>query len=343
VIAALTVTLPVILAGVLVASAVAKLRSPDDLLGWAELGVPRMLRTKWLLRLHPWAEVALAAALVLMGGWLGFLAAIVAVALMCSYLWLVVRAKNASDDASCACFGAKRRITRVTIIRNAWLVVLAVASASVIWTAPLLGGALVVALTGWWMTLIGAAVAAVTSALVLWPEEPQTTPDAPPNVESSVTGEAADVDGELEYVRSRTPAVPVTLADGTSVNLLDLTRRKPILMLAVSATCGSCTTVIENAPSWRTRLPEVDVRLLFTHAHDSGLMSELSEPQSLHDVDRLVSRSIKEWPTPSAVLFGSDGMLAGGPISGVRDIDDFVDDIYESLHESAPPESAPRS
>ena len=337
-IAALTVTLPVTLAGVLVASAVAKLRTPDDLVGWAELGVPRMLRTPWLLRLHPWAEVALAASLVLMGGWLGFAAAIVAVALMCAYLWLVVRAKHTSDDASCACFGTKRRITRVTVTRNAWLVVLAVASASVIWTAPLLGGALVVALSGWWATLVGAAAAAVTAALVLWPEELLAPAVAPPDEESAVIGESSDVNGsgELDYIRSRTPAVPVTLADGTSVNLLDLTRRKPILMLAVSATCGSCTTVIENAPAWRTLLPEVDVRLLFTHAHDSGLMSELSEPQSLHDVDRLVSRSIKEWSTPSAVLFGSDGMLAGGPISGVREIDGFVGDVYESLHGERP-------
>jgi hypothetical protein len=336
VIAALTATLPVILAGVLVASAVAKLRTPDDLVGWAELGVPRILRTRWLLRLHPWAEVALAASLVLLGAWLGFVAAIVAVALMCAYLWLVVRAKNTSDDASCACFGRKRRITRVTVTRNAWLMVLAVASASVIWTAPLLGGALVVAFSGWWATVVGAAAAAATAALVLWPDESHAAPVAAPNAESSVSGASSDVDGDLEYIRSRTPAVPVMLADGTSVNLRELTLRKPILMLAVSATCGSCTTVIENAPAWRTLLPEVDVRLLFTHAHDSGLMSELSEPQSLHDVDRLVSRSIKEWPTPSAVLFGSDGMLAGGPISGVRDIDSFVDDVYESLHGERP-------
>jgi hypothetical protein len=335
VIAALTVTLPFILAGVFVASAVAKLRTPDDLIGWAELGVPKTLRKQWLLRLHPWAEIALGAALVLLGGWLGFVAALVAVALMAAYLWLVVRAKSRSDDASCACFGSKRRITRVTVIRNVWLVVLAAAAAAVIWTAPLLGGALAVAVSGWWMPVVGAAAAALTAALVLWPDE-RPTEAAAVAEPSSDTGAAGDGDGELDYIRTRTPAVPVVLADGTRVNLRELTRTKPILMLAVSSTCGSCSVVIDKAPAWRTLLPEVDVRLLFTHPHDGGRMSELTEPQSLHDVEHLVSGSIEDWRVPTAVLFGIDGMLAGGPITGVREIDDFVDDIYESLNGHRP-------
>ena len=337
-IAALTVTLPAVLAGVFVASAVAKLRSPDDLVGWAELGVPKALRREWLLRSHPWAEIALGAALVLLGGWLGFLAALVAVALMTAYLWLVVRAKARTEDASCACFGSKRRITRVTIIRNVWLLALAVASAAVIWTTPLLGGTVAVAAAGWWPAVVGAAVAAGTAALILWPDERQV-PAAAAALASPAPG-AETVDGEeLDYVRRRTPAVPLTLADGTRVNLRELTRARPILMLAVSATCGSCTVVIEKAPAWRELLPELDVRLLFTHAHDSGRIRELDEPQSLHDVEHLVSGSIEDWRVPTAVLFGIDGLLAGGPVTGVLEIDSFVGDVYESLHGRRPDEA----
>jgi hypothetical protein len=36
--------------------------------------------------------------------------------------------------------------------------------------------------------------------------------------------------------------------------------------------------------------------------------------------------------TPSAVLLGMDGLLAGGPVVGHPDIETFVADIYESLH-----------
>ncbi|MGN6219658.1 MAG: MauE/DoxX family redox-associated membrane protein [Microbacterium sp.] len=329
---ALTVTLPLILAGVLIASAVAKLRTPDDLVGWGELGVPKVFRKQWLLRLHPWGEIALAVGLVVLGGWLGLAAAIVAVILMAGYLWLVVRAHGASDDASCACFGSKRRITRVTIMRNSWLLALAVASAAVIWTAPLLGGVLAVAVAGWWGTVVGAAAAALTAVLVLWPDEPQTVAAGAAQAAESPVGEAAvDGDGELDYIRTRTPAVPLVLADGTRVNLRDLTRSRPLLMLAVSASCGSCSMVIEKTPEFRELLPEVDVRLMFTHAHDSGWLSELTEPQSLHDVDHLVSSSIEDWKVPTAVLFGIDGLLAGGPVTGVREIDAFVEDIHESL------------
>lgn len=336
-IAALAATLPVILAGVLVVSAVAKLRAPDDLVGWAELGVPKAFRRQWLLSFHPWGEIALGAALALLGGWLGLLAAIVAVVLMAAYLWLVVQAKGRSDDASCACFGSRRRITRVTIIRNSWLLALALATAAVIWTAPVLGGALALAVSGWWGTLIAAAAAAVTAALVLWPDAPQAEPASP--AAEPAAAEQVDAGGELDYIRTRTPAVPVSLADGTRVNLRELTRTKPMLMLAVSSTCGSCSVVIEQAPDYRTLLPELDVRLMFTHPHDSGRLSELTEPQSLHDPEHFISGSIEDWRVPSAVLFGIDGLLAGGPVTGVREIEDFVDDVYESLHGVRPSRS----
>ena len=60
----------------MVASAVGKLRRPDDLAGWAELGVPAAFRRDWLLRLHPWGELALGLALAVLGGALGLLAAL---------------------------------------------------------------------------------------------------------------------------------------------------------------------------------------------------------------------------------------------------------------------------
>ncbi len=36
--------------------------------------------------------------------------------------------------------------------------------------------------------------------------------------------------------------------------------------------------------------------------------------------------------TPTAVLLGIDGLLAGGPVVGTDDVVAFIDDIYESLH-----------
>lgn len=318
------------MAGVLVASAIAKWRNPDDLAGWAELGVPRAFRKAWMVRLHPWGEAALAVLLVVGGGVLGLAAALACGVLMATYLWLVARSYSQTSDASCACFGTRRRITAVTITRNAWLTLVAVATASVIWMNPLVGGALVAG-SGVWPWLVGALIAVITTALVLWPESRSADPGAPGMLPASTPVPAASED-DLDYVRTRIPAVPVTAADGTTLDLRLLASRKALLLLAVSEHCGACLPTIESVARYRELLPEVDVRFLIHALPEHSELTTTDEPQSLHDPYGYVSRSISDWPTPTAVLLGADGMLAGGPQTGSDAIDSFVDDIYESLH-----------
>lgn len=326
---ALAIALPLTLAGVLIFSAIAKFRSPDDLAGWAEIGVPARLRTDGLRRLHPWGELALGIAIAVLGGMLGLLAALVAVGLMSAYTWLLFRVERRQDDASCACFGVRRRVTKVTVIRNAWLTALAVATAATSWMTPLIGGPLLYGLKeGAWV--IGLVVAAGTTALILWPEEgPAVTP-----AESGGAGVVRD--DERDYIRTRTPAVPVTLADGRVENLRTLSGRKPILLLSVSATCSPCGPVIEKIDEWRDLLPEVDVRFLLATAPAESPLIETSEPQSLHDPDGYLRQSLDMPSTPTAVLLGVDGMLAGGPVVGTDDVKAFVEEIHESLREVRP-------
>lgn len=322
----LAVSLPLIASAVFIASAVAKLRRPDDLAGWAELGVPRSFRKTWLLRIHPWAELLLGVALAVLGGVLGFLAGVTAVAVMTAYLWLVVRVHRRADDASCSCFGARRPVTSLTIFRNAWLLLVTAGTTAVIWMNPLWGGAVLAgaADTLW---IVGLAVAAVTATVILWPDGAEAPAPAP-----ATAGDADD----LDYIRTRTPAVPVTLADGTTQNLRELAAHRPLLLLAVSETCGACVPVIEGAPRWRELLPEVEIRLLLSLPSDTSRLTERTEPQSLHDVNGFVRSSIEEWATPTAVLLGADGLLAGGPVTGDRSVEAFVGDIYESLHGERP-------
>ena len=328
---ALSIAIPLVLAAVLISSAVAKFRTPDDLAGWRELGVPASLRREWLRRVHPWAELLLGAALALLGGWLGLAAALVAVALMVSYTILVARVLARSESASCACFRTRKGVTRVTVVRNIWLTMLAVTTAAVIWATPLFGGALAAGIPQFaW--LVALAAAAVTTALVLWPDGPAAATETPP---ATAPGGSA-VDDELDYIRTRTPAVPVMQADGTVVNLRTLAARKPILLLAVSSMCGACESVVAKRGEWRELLPEVDVRLLLAEPADLSPWTEHDEPQSLHDVEDYVAGSIENWGTPTAVLLGADGMLAGGPITGDLGVARLVDDIYESLHGERP-------
>lgn len=324
---ALVIAPPLILAAVLAAGAIAKLRLPDDLAGWSDLGVPAAFRRQWLVRFHPWGELVLAVSLVVLGGILGLAAAIVAVALMAAYLSLVARlwsrARSSSQDASCACFGARRTVTGVTVARNVWLVVLSVAAALGVWTTPLLGGVLASIGDGWGWVAAGAA-AAVTVALVLWPDQPSDSPA--PMAETRV-------DDEGDYLRRRTPSVPVTLADGSLVNLRELASTRPLLLLAVSSTCGTCVPVIERMPQYRLLIPEIDIRFIVRLGPEESPLIERDEPQSIHDKPGYVRGSIEEWSTPTALLLGADGMLAGGPVTGVSAIEEFVQDVRSSLDE----------
>ena len=221
----LAIVAPFVMAAVLIASAIGKLRHPDDLAGWSEIGVPKPLRKEWIRRAHPWGELALGVALVLLGGILGLLAALVALALMSAYLWLVWRSVARADDASCACFGVRKRVTKVTVARNAWLTLLAALTAAVIWTTPTFGGALAAAAAlSAWLWLLAAAIAVVTALFVVWPEGGDEEPAAST---APVYEPGADDDEELDYIRTRTPAVPLTLADGTTVNLRTLAQRVP--------------------------------------------------------------------------------------------------------------------
>jgi hypothetical protein len=334
------VALPLTMAVVMVASGIAKLRHPDDLSSWQQLGVPAALRQAWLLRMHPWGEVVLGVALAVLGSILGLLAALVCVALMAAYTWMVVNALRRPEAAECACFGARKPITRVTAVRNAWLTALSVASAAVIWTNPLFGGAVATGISQWsWIA--AAVVATITGLLIVWPSADASNGAAvqPVSVVPRRASETPDENGMLDYIRTRTPAVPVTLGDGTTTNLRKLASHRPLLLMAVSETCGACEQVVAQIGHYRELLPEVDVRVLVMDTPEHSSLTDVNEPQSLHDPEGYVRGSIADWPVPTAVLLGIDGMLAGGPESGSDAVDAFVGDVYESLHGTRPQSS----
>lgn len=316
---------PAILAVVLVVSAVGKLRSPRaSAEAFRDLRVPALLSGHGAVRGLPWAEIALAVALVLLGGRPGVLASVATLVLFTAYLWLVVRGLGFDVPVDCACFGefAPGRITRGTVVRNAWLVALAVLAVvastqgSSVATRLADGGA-----PWWWVA--GAVAAAVTVRLVVGGSGPAAELDE----------QAALVEEEGEYLRVRTPALPVTLGDGSTTTLRRLSETRPQLLVYVSETCGSCREVIDAVPGWREQLPQLDVRILVRADPESSGLASTQEPLSVHDAEGLVYETF-DLRTPGAVLLGADGLLAGGPVIGSLAVPEFVDDVRAELVEA---------
>lgn len=312
----------------LVVSAVGKLRSPSaSAQAFRNLRVPAPLSGRLVVEALPYVELVLAVGLVVVGGGPGSVMAVAALALFTAYLLLVTRALGFDEDVDCACFGAfaPGRITGRTLLRNAWLV--AVGAAAV--AASLHGESVATRLTGgqtpWWW-LVGSLAAAATVLLVLGPAG-----DAQPSSAQAY----ASVD-EGDYVRARTPALPVTLGDGSRTTLRALSADRPQLLVHVSEICGSCMEVIEAMPGWRERLPAVDVRLVLGAAPGSSALTAVAEPLSVHDPEGLVAHSFDMLATPSAVLLGADGLLAGGPVVGSYAVPDFVEQIMRELAELHP-------
>ena len=315
---------PLLLSFVLALSGVSKLRAPGSSAAFDALDVPRLFSTSLVRRGHPWLEVVLAVALLMLPGPWQLAAAVAVLVLLVVYLWLIVRALASTEPVDCACFGAigSDRVTRWTVLRNSWLVLLAMIGVRVAMSeASVLARLVELGSEAWWLAAVAAGV--VTIALVMARPGQSEHPNDDINPAAS--------EGQDEYLRRPTPHVPVSLADGTTVSVRALAEHRPQLLVHVSELCGSCSATVAAVPAWRAALPEVDVRLLLRSGVDSSPWASVNEPQTVHDVAGYAAVTMEMPRTPSAVLLGVDGLLAGGPVTGPDAIQAFVEDITHEL------------
>lgn len=332
------VAAPLLLAAVLAVSGVSKLRDDDAATAteWTDLGVPGALNTHALRRAHPWAELALALALVVLPGWLGVAAAVVAVVLTLAYLVMIARAAARPEPAECACFGtgARTAITGRTVARNAALLLLAVlavvhAAGADSPLVVLLGAP--AATWGWLAALVLAVVVTVLLVPVAPADDDVPEEEALPARPSG----AAPYDEEGEYLRTLTPFATLVDRDGARHDLVRLSARQAQLLVFMRAGCGPCSTTGNQLAGWQERLPELALRVVVSQPIDS-LEGDYAhwQPFALHDPDGLAARMLRVSGTPTAVLLGTDGLLAGGPVSGSGAIEEFVEDIAVQLEEA---------
>ncbi len=298
-------------AAVLLVSGVAKLRSPGSLERAMEsLRVPDPLAGGPVRLLLPWAEMALGVALLATTGRALLGVSALVLGLFAAYLVLVVAAVRRPEPADCGCFGAlgDTRVTPVTVVRNALLV--AAAAATVLAAT---GGGGLRDLTdgpvaGW---LLGAALAAAAAVAVTW--RSGTAP----------AGAGADD----EYVREAVPdAAQVLTADRRLLVLVDEAQSAARLLVFLRPGCAPCGRLGPQVAVWRRDLAPVDVRAVVVG--DPEVLGALPYLDDRTWFDpHAVALDLLGQGSPSAVLLGTDGRLAGGPVRGEDAVTEFVEDV----------------
>ncbi|MEI2779367.1 MAG: MauE/DoxX family redox-associated membrane protein [Tetrasphaera sp.] len=312
----------IILAGVLILSGIAKLRAPRESAdAFVALRLPPALARLGAPRLLPYAELVLAAALLLAPGSAYLPAAVLALALFLAYLAIIARAVRFPEPVTCACFGrlGLGTVSGVTVVRNAVLVAVAVLALVDAAVHDHGVGQRLAEFTGaqWtWVALAG--LAALVAGLIV---------HRPGTKTGSAGREALDGD-ELEYLRQPIPYGLVERPDKSSVALRALAADRARLLVFLSLGCGPCLRVIEFLPDFVAANPEVGVHAVL---HSATAVESIPEWMDyLLDPDGTLAATFAV-PTPAAVLLGADGLLAGGPVIGEPAVREFLDDIAAEL------------
>lgn len=313
---------------VLVVSGIAKLRAPETVgAAFTALDVPAVIDTPLVRRLLPWVEIAIGVCLLLATGATLVVVALLTLALFLAYLVLVARAARRPEPVECGCFGAlgDSEVTTVTVWRNAALVL----SAALAVLAGVNGSGALPSLiddTGAWAWVAAATLTAAVAALVV--HRPPGTPLDDPQPSDALAG----ADGE--YVGGPAPAAQVLTEEGEVLLLSHEALKAAHLLVFLSPGCSRCAGILPLVPAWSEALAPVTVRAVLT-APASVLDSHAPGLRGLAWFDPFsITRKAFGVGTPSAVLLGTDGQIAGGPVIGDDAVREFVAEVADHLREA---------
>jgi len=331
------VVAPLVLAGVLAFSAVPKLGQGGTLRKIIRnLHLPQWILPEPLARAIPGLELALAAGLL--APWVPIFALVAAASLvlMSVYWALIARGLTITPRPSCGCFGqaGDHRVSGRTLLRNTLLVAASVAALALALSGRTVWSLLSTAPTGDWLWLALTALACLVTALVLGGLGNRAEPapghalamleeHTPPSGQPDPTADPED------YVRTVTPLLVLHEPGVGPATLVELSAERAQLLVFVNCYCVSTLEVLGRVEGWDARLGLVDVRLVLSVPVNDALAPY---PQgTLVDHAGLAWAGLGLTTSPSAVLLGADGYLAGGPVSGSRAVEQLVDDIEETL------------
>lgn len=311
-----------LLALVLAVSGAAKARDPQSTReSFYSLRLPLRLTRSAAPRVLPWVELALAVALLLTSGVLQTLVAIGTVALFAGYLMVIVRASRFPEKVECGCLGklGLGTVGPVTILRNVLLLGLAVVALLDAWRHGSVVRRLLGADAVEWGWLSALAVTVLVTGLMTYASG---SPAADPPADEDLA----------DYERRPTPTLFLTDTQGDRYNLLALSLQQARFVVYANLGCGACMTVIDALPAFQADNPELAVHVLLQR-YDEAAQARLDPSLEVFVDPELIFVQFFQLNSPGAVLFGADGMLAGGPTNGSGAVLELMADIATALSE----------
>lgn len=320
----------------LVASGIAKAKDrASTAAAIVNLKLDRWLSLKFVSRVLPWGEIALALWLLLVPGWPAILGGIAAVILFAAYWTVIARAVATGNTASCNCFGgaSEAPVSRFTLIRNTAL--LGAAIGALVAAVQTRTSALVTLLHldgAGWLWILGAVFAAAAlwamyrSELLATPAVEAAHEVAPQMMQPTpAEGEANEDD---EYVRLPIPYGTLETNLGTR-SLRELAEQRARVLFFLSPGCGPCLEIIPKIADWQKRLPMLSLHPVVSSKEQ---IAQFHMPEEIEVwVDPGFHTQIAFGRgTPMVIALGIDGLLAGGPVFGSHLVTEFMDDLlYE--------------
>ncbi len=355
---------PLILAAVLAIGGVGKLgeSSADGVASLRDLRVPEVLVRGWVARLHPWAEIAVAVGLLALRTPLRWVAAVAALALTATYAALVAAALRRQEAVRCNCFGRSTEVVRrSTLARNLLLLgagVLAVVDCAVADASPItrifsggidrlawVGAVAAVGLLAWLIGRGSAGAAARQS--VTGPNRAAPLADRAGRGHGHDHGshdhaghdhaghDHAGADADADE-RDPIPDVELVDAAGIHVRARELVAQRGVVLLFLEPECGACGLLLGQLPAWRSVLHELAIFPVRSLPAGAALDSAQGEPFNIHIpgahwIEQQAAHACGAEFTPTAVLLGADGLIAGGPEVGGFAVRAFLGEIIQHL------------
>lgn len=320
----------IFLSAVLAVAGISKLTSLDHVISaLAQFKLPDFLHNRVTAVMISLVELALAILILVSSGHILRSTLVATAVVFSAYFIAVARVMRESDGAQCGCFGklSTMPIGPLMLVRNG--IYVASALVGIVLVGYLEKPAIVTVFTFTalnWLLLTGGVLVIAGTVLTIAPALNHTSPEATTDAEL------------LDYLEVPIPYGELETEDGETVALRDLPRQLPQLLIFALPDCLSCLVVLDQVEDWSERFAGVmEVKAVFLKSKDVAFQhypNLKGNGLALFDIDHKIFSLLQMRSVPSAVLFGTNGLVSGGPVAGDEAVVEFVDNIAAELKEA---------